>query len=76
MATHKIPDTSRVIDGHVYYRTYVCELEAGDITTFNETVVSIERNPVTEAVSVTLDTMGDTRILFYSHPDSTVLVRS
>jgi hypothetical protein len=59
------------IDGISYYRSYVVELEPGDVTAFDETVESVER--ITD--NRTFVRMVDGNLFTYGKADTTILVR-
>jgi hypothetical protein len=58
------------VDGREYVRVYVCELEAGDVTAFGETVESVDR--VSDHRTVVRFTNGE--VTAYGNGHTTALI--
>lgn len=64
-------DTPVIIDGVEHDRTYVVELEPGDVTAFDEEVLRVRR--ITDRSTIVYLTNGESRS--YSMPGATMLTK-
>lgn len=72
LAPQHAPETNPLVASGEYIRSYVCELEPGDVTVFDETVQSVER--VTDERTIVTFTNGHQSA--YGRASSTMLVKS